>query len=287
MLPLLSPNNDVRLIAALNLLEQWIAVINNEKVPANAAVRCCLHCSCQPAQQCRGWSGRGGRTLLVPEYVPRCDVQRSPHTYSQKPYLPTHPPIPTAPQIPRGTVVSHADVYALAGAAAVHATFGPSVTQLWDKVELGRVDATQGDSWNQLPALNADFTTLSCQFTRNGYTVAEMIAGSGAHAIGFVDAVNPRTGAIGPAADLLTGLSPNPNDFRNSERGADGRTGNYWTWVKGDGSGRADRQPAILPSDKALYSASATQEAKAVSVLHMHPKRAEALGGCGRVWVRV
>ena len=82
-------------------------------------------------------------------------------------------------QVPRGTAISFADVFQLAGAAAVIVTGGPSTAALWDALPVGRVDSTAAsvtaaapaapaDNVAALPIDTLDFTRLACIFGEHG-----------------------------------------------------------------------------------------------------------------------
>lgn len=117
--------------------------------------------------------------------------------------------------------LSDADMIQLAGAVAVKKCGGPDIP-----VPLGRPDAKKADPGGQLPALTLDAQGLRDLFTRNGYTVAEIVALSGAHTLGSSRA-NPPKGAA---------LSPTPTKFDTSY---------YQAVLKGKG---------VFPSDNALMA---------------------------------
>ena len=79
------------------------------------------------------------------------------------------------PQVPRGTAISFADIFQMAGAAAVIVTGGPSTAALWDALPVGRIDspaasitaaapAAPVDNVALLPVDTLDFTRLACIF---------------------------------------------------------------------------------------------------------------------------
>lgn len=79
--------------------------------------------------------------------------------------------------IPAGTKISMADVMVLAGAVVVQVAGGPSQAQLYDKLELGRVDLASGvDDAKRLPAKNLNYQGVMCWYLTAGYTVAETAA---------------------------------------------------------------------------------------------------------------
>lgn len=114
-----------------------------------------------------------------------------------------------------------ADTIQLAGAVAVAKTGGPSIP-----VPLGRPDAKKADPGGQLPALTLDAAGLRELFGRNGYSVEQIVALSGAHTLGSSRA-NPPKGAA---------LSPTPTKFDTSY---------FQAVLKGKG---------VFPSDNALMS---------------------------------
>jgi L-ascorbate peroxidase len=114
-----------------------------------------------------------------------------------------------------------ADTIQVAGAAAVSKTGGPAIP-----VPLGRPDVKKADPGGQLPALTLDAQGLRDLFLRNGYTVEQIVALSGAHTLGSSRA-NPPKGAT---------LSPTPTKFDTSY---------YQALLKGKG---------VFPSDSALMT---------------------------------
>lgn len=86
-------------------------------------------------------------------------------------------------KLPAGTTITYADMYQLAGAVAVEATGGPSI---FASVPVGRVDATSADpTVALLPDKTDPIGKIECTFATDGYTMAEMVALTGAHTIGF------------------------------------------------------------------------------------------------------
>ncbi|KAK9755449.1 hypothetical protein RND81_01G026000 [Saponaria officinalis] len=93
-------------------------------------------------------------------------------------------------------VVSCADILTLVAREAVVYLGGPS----WS-LEYGRKDsttsATAGSADNQLPFGNADLSDLVSFFDKNGFSVGEMVALSGAHTIGQARCVRFRNRIYG------------------------------------------------------------------------------------------
>jgi len=102
--------------------------------------------------------------------------------------------------LPNGIQLTYADLYQLAGAVAIEATGGPSVTPL---ISVGRTDVSGQDPTVELPGENDPYDKIACLFLTNGYSLKEMYALNGAHTIGF-----KRTGGAQPRA-----LDPSPFAF--------------------------------------------------------------------------
>lgn len=80
---------------------------------------------------------------------------------------------------PAEGLVSHADLIALAGAAAVEKCGGPRIL-----VPIGRVDAQGPDPEGRMPAESLSVDDLKANFAAKGFSVEEMVILSGAHTIG-------------------------------------------------------------------------------------------------------
>jgi L-ascorbate peroxidase len=76
--------------------------------------------------------------------------------------------------------LSWADLVAIGGAAAVEMCGGPTI-----RVGLGRVDATEPAPAHRLPTSDDGPTQLRVLFTRLGLGPRELVALSGAHALGY------------------------------------------------------------------------------------------------------
>lgn len=80
--------------------------------------------------------------------------------------------------IPAGTKLSMADLMVLAGAVVVQVAGGPSQAQLYDRLEIGRVDlaAPAKDDAKRLPAKTLNYAGVMCWYLSAGYTVKETAA---------------------------------------------------------------------------------------------------------------
>lgn len=91
--------------------------------------------------------------------------------------------------------LSNADLIALAGAAAVRVCGGPVM-----RIPVGRVDASEADPENRMPAETEGVEALKACFARQGLSTREMVVLSGAHTVRmrlcFIKKVGLRPGAM-------------------------------------------------------------------------------------------